>query len=164
MWRWIKNWNCFKHLYPNICPFSAWNEFLQFRLNAAPPSLLQLLLLLLRLLPTGPKQYERENQFDQFPSTNCLLFFSADHTSRINIWLAFRRGGKYLLTLFVNLSVPLHGLCLAARSEGAGGGGEHFREYHAFQRLLSFGCFIIIIHFRLLPQAWHSFLHFEHIC
>lgn len=32
--RWIKNWNCFKRAYPNICLFSFWNEFLQF----SPPS------------------------------------------------------------------------------------------------------------------------------
>lgn len=151
--RWIKNWNCFKLVYPNICLFSFRNEFLQFH---HPSSL---------ILPSSPSFSctqpqvfrERENQSNQFPSTNCLLFFiSADHTSRINIWLDFRRGGKYLLTLFVNLSLPLPGLCLPAGEQGARGRRGWLGGISAFRWLPSSGCFFIIIHFRPLPQAWRA--------
>lgn len=122
-WRRIKNWNCFKRLRPYICPLiSSWNEFLQFQLSRAstPPPISLPRPPLLRLPRPGALR-GRINPINSLPPIVCC-FFSADHTSRINIWLAFRRGGKYLLTLFVNLSVPPCGLCLAARNRGAGVG------------------------------------------
>lgn len=65
------------------------------------------------------KPRRRINSINSSPPIVC--YFSADHTARINIWLAFRRSGKYLLTLFVNLSVPL---CVLALAAGGGVGNR----------------------------------------